>query len=277
LIKFWKMHGLGNDYVVIDNRDRIIKEDEISVLARRICQRRFSIGADGIILLSISQRADVGMRIFNADGSEAEMCGNGIRCLAKYCYDNRIVEKDKFTVETLAGMKAVRLTVEDSVVKNVRVDMGKPIFERQAIPMRGEGKCVDELLNIDGREFKVTCLSVGNPHCVIFVDDVDNFPVGEVGSRIESDELFPKRVNVEFAQILNRKLIHARIWERGVGETFACGTGACAAVVAANVIGKCNSEVVVNLFGGDLTVKYNDEIFMTGPAEKAFEGIISLR
>ena len=271
------MHGLGNDYIVIDNRDNIIKGEEAGTLAKRLCQRRFSVGADGLLLLSNSDRADMRMRIFNADGSEAEMCGNGIRCLAKYCYDNQIIAKKEFTVETMAGLKNVQLTLEGGEVKNVRINMGRPTFERGQIPMRGEGKCVYAPLKVDGRDFRVTCLSVGNPHCVIFVDDVNNFPVQDLGPRIENHELFPNRVNVEFVQVLNRKEMRVRVWERGVGETLACGTGACASVVACSILGKCSGEVVVHLLGGDLTVEYAEDIMMAGPAEKAFEGTLRLR
>ena len=271
------MHGLGNDYILIDNRDNTIREDEASALAKKLCERRFSIGADGLLLLSNSKKADVKMRIFNADGSEAEMCGNGIICLAKYCYDNKLVKGKEFTVETLAGLKPVKLTVEGGEAKTVSVGMGKPILERSEIPLRGKGRCIDESLKIDGREFRMTCLSVGNPHCIILVDNVDDFPVQEIGPKIENSELFPKRMNVEFAQILNRREMRVRVWERGVGETFACGTGACAAAVAGNVLGKTGKKVVVHLLGGDLTIDYDEDIVMTGAAEKVFEGTVSLR
>ena len=271
------MHGLGNDYIVVDNRDDAVKEEEISEFAKRICQRRFSVGADGLLLLSNSSRGDVKMRIFNADGSEAEMCGNGISCLAKYCYENNVVGRKEFVVETLAGLKTVRVTVEDGEVKNVFVNMGKPVFDRDKIPMRGKGRCIDEPLKVDDGEFRITCLSVGNPHCVIFVDDVKNFPVREIGPLIEHNKLFPKGVNVEFAQILNRGEIHTRVWERGVGETLACGTGACATVVVANTLGKVDEKVIVHLLGGDLTIKYRESISLLGPAEKVFEGTIYLR
>lgn len=274
-VKFWKMHGLGNDYIVIDNRDDVVKEEEISPLAKRICQRRFSVGADGLLLLSDSEKTDIKMRIINADGSEAEMCGNGIRCLAKYCYDNKIVRKKDFQVETLTGLRRIRVFLEGGSVKNVRVDMGRPIFERSEIPMRGEGRCIDEPLKVDGQEFRMTCLSVGNPHCVIFVDDVKDFPVDDIGPRIEHNELFPKRVNVEFAQIVNGKKMHVRVWERGVGETLACGTGACATAVAGNVLGRSGREVIVHLLGGDLTIKYDEEISLLGQTEKAFEGALA--
>ncbi len=269
------MHGLGNDYLVIDNRYDVVKEEEISTIAKRVCQRRLSVGADGLLLLSDSENADVSMRIINADGSEAEMCGNGIRCLAKYCYDNRIIRKKNFTVETLAGLRTVEVLLEGRNVKNVRVDMGIPMFERSEIPMRGEGRCIDESLEVDGREFKMTCLSVGNPHCIIFIDDVKDFPVEDFGPKIERNELFPKRVNVEFAQIMSRRKMWVRVWERGVGETLACGTGACAAVVAGNILGRSSKEVIVHLLGGDLTIEYNEKISLLGSAEKAFEGIIS--
>ncbi len=272
------MHGLGNDYIVIDNRGDTIKGEEASALAKRICQRRFSVGADGLLLLSKSDKADIKMRIFNADGSEAEMCGNGIRCLAKYCYDNKIIIKKEFTVETLAGLKNVQLTVEGVEARSVRINMGRPVFERNQIPMRGEGKCIYAPLKVEEKEFRATCLSVGNPHCVIFVDNVDNFPVQEFGPRIEHHELFPNRVNVEFVQILNRKEIRVRVWERGVGETLACGTGACASVVACSILGRCGGgEVVVHLLGGDLTVEYAEDIMMAGPAEKVYEGTLRLR
>ena len=275
-IRFWKMHGLGNDYILIDNRNRSIGEDETSSIARKLCERRFSVGADGLLLLFDSDREDVRMRIFNADGSEAEMCGNGIRCLAKYCYENDVVESKEFVVETLAGLKTVKVNVEDGEVKTVYVNMGKPVFDRDRIPMRGEGKCIDELLKVDDGEFRITCLSVGNPHCVIFVDDVENFPIQKIGPLIEHHSLFPQGVNVEFAQLLNRGEIQARVWERGVGETLACGTGACATVVAANTLGKIGEKVIVHLLGGDLTIKYRESISLLGSAEKVFEGTISL-
>ncbi|MFH0897239.1 MAG: diaminopimelate epimerase [Candidatus Bathyarchaeota archaeon] len=276
-MKFWKMHGLGNDYIVIDNRNCSVKEEESSTLAKKICQRRFSVGADGLILLLDSNMADVRMRIINADGSEAEMCGNGIRCLAKYCFENKIVRKKHFTVETLAGLKPIQVFLKNGSVHEVHVEIGKPLFNRSEIPMRGEGRCIDEPLIADGREFRITCLSVGNPHCVIFIDDIKDFPVEDIGSRIERNKLFPKRVNVEFAQIVSKEEMWVRVWERGVGETLACGTGACAAVVAGNILGRSGREVTVNLLGGDLRIEYDEEISMLGPTEKAFEGIILVK
>jgi diaminopimelate epimerase len=271
-MKFWKMHGLGNDYAVVDNRDGKIAEAELAGLARRLCERRFSVGADGLLLVSDSAVADVKMRIFNADGSEAEMCGNGIRCFSKYCYENGIARKTELAVETLAGVKKAWLTVENDVVTSVRVDMGKPELERSRIPMVGEGTCINQDLQVNGDSYKVTCLSVGNPHCVIFVDNVDGFPVDKVGPKVEKHCSFPKRTNVEFVQVLNSTKLKVRVWERGCGETLACGTGACASVVAGNLLGKVAGKVTVHLLGGDLQVEYADRLFLSGPAVKVFEG-----
>jgi len=273
-MKLWKMHGLGNDYIVIDNRNEKISNAEATALARKLCERRFSVGADGLLLASNSDSADVKMRIFNADGSEAEVCGNGIRCFAKYCYENNIARKSELSVETLAGMKRTWLTVENDLVTSVMVDMGAPILERSKIPMLGQGNCINEDLQVNGEKYKVTCLSVGNPHCVTFVDVLDDFPVQSVGSKIENHRLFPKRTNVEIAQVLNRNELKVRVWERGCGETLACGTGACAAVVAGNLLRKLGSKVRVHLLGGDLEVEYAEHLFLNGPAEKVFEGTL---
>jgi diaminopimelate epimerase len=272
MMKFWKMHGLGNDYVVIDNRKGAIPNEVIPELARKLCERRFSIGADGLLLVSDSAKADVKMRIFNADGSEAEMCGNGIRCFAKYCYENNITRKLDFTVETLAGTKRVWLTVRNDQIHSVRVDMGTPIFERNKMPMTGEGTWINENLLVDGENYKATCLSTGNPHCVIFVDNTDDFPVCVIGPKIENNHLFPQRTNVEFAQVINNNEIKVRVWERGCGETLACGTGACAAVVAGKRLGIVENKVTVRLLGGNLEVEYTDRMFLSGPVERVFEG-----
>jgi diaminopimelate epimerase len=273
-MNFWKIHGLGNDYIVIDNRDEKISDAEAPELALKLCKRRFSVGADGLLLVSNSVSADVKMRIFNADGSEAEMCGNGIRCFVKYCYENGIARKSEVTVETLAGIKRTWLTVENGLVQSVMVDMGAPILERNKIPMFGNGTCINEDLQVNGEKYKVTCLSVGNPHCVTFVDVLDDFPVQRVGSKIENHRLFPKRTNVEFAQVLNSNELKVRVWERGCGETLACGTGACAAVAAGNLLRKIGSKVRVHLLGGDLEIEYAEHLFLNGPAEKVFEGTV---
>jgi len=273
-MKFWKMHGLGNDFIVVDNRNEKISDAEATELARKLCERRFSVGADGLLLVSNSAVADVKMRIFNADGSEAEMCGNGIRCFAKYCYENSVVRKNELTVETLAGIKRAWLTVENDLVASVMVDMGAPVLERGKIPMLGQGTCINEDLQVNGENYKVTCLSVGNPHCVVFVDALDDFPVELVGLKIENNRLFPKKTNVEFAQVLNSKELKVRVWERGCGETLACGTGACAAVAAGNLLQKVGGKVTVHLLGGDLEVEYAERLFLSGPAVKVFEGTL---
>ena len=268
------MHGLGNDFIVIDNRDGRIREAEMADLARKLCERRISVGADGLLLLANSEVADLQMRIFNADGSEAEMCGNGIRCFAKYCYENGIVKKTEFNVDTLAGLKQIWLTLKGNTVEAVRVDMGTVEWERSKIPMHGEGTAINADLRVDEKNYKVTCLSMGNPHCVIFVENVNEFPVEYVGPIIENNEAFPKKTNVEFVQIIKRDAIKVRVWERGCGETLACGTGACASAAAAHRLGYTSPKVKVNLLGGILDVSVASHVYMSGPAEKAFEGEI---
>jgi len=268
------MHGLGNDYVVIDNRAQRISAEQASELAKRVCLRRFSVGADGLLLVFNSTVADVKMRIFNSDGSEAEMCGNGIRCFANYCYENDIVSKNEFTVETLSGIKHVWFTFKGTEVVSVKVDMASPNWQRVSLPMLGEGNCINEDLEVDGKTYKVTCLSFGNPHCVTFVDNLDAFPVDSVGPLIENHKFFPKRTNVGFVQVLNRNELKVRVWERGCGETLACGTGTCAAVAAANKLGKVGEKVTVHVLGGDLQVEIAETMFLCGAAKKVFEGTL---
>jgi diaminopimelate epimerase len=275
-LEFWKMHGIGNDFIIIDNRDGKLREDSIVNFARRVCQRRFSVGADGLLLVYNSDIADVKMRMFDPDGTEAEMCGNGIRCFVKFCYENNIVRKRKMEVETLAGIKRTWLSTSDHEVNSVKVDMGKPCFDRSSLPMLGKGTCVNEKLKVDGETYEVSCLSVGNSHCVLFVDHVETFPTQKVGPKIETHSLFPKRINVEFVQIINREEIKVRVWERGVGETLACGTGACASAVAGYTLGKTNRKVTVHLLGGDLEILYDNTILMEGCAIKAFTGKLTL-
>jgi diaminopimelate epimerase len=271
---FWKMHGLGNDYIVIDSRNQKISGKHVEELAKKLCERRFSVGADGLLLVCKSTIADVKMRIFNADGSEAEMCGNGIRCFSKYCYENGAAKKDEFSVETMSGVKHVWLTVKDNVVTAVKVNMGAPNWERASLPMVGEGTCLNETLEVDGEPYKVTCLSIGNPHCVIFVDNVDEFPVDYVGPIIENHKAFPKRTNVGFVQVLNKNELKVRVWERGCGETLACGTGTCAAVAAANKLGKVGNKVTVHVLGGDLQVEVSKSLLLIGAAEKVYKGTL---
>ncbi|HTY75179.1 MAG TPA: diaminopimelate epimerase [Candidatus Nanoarchaeia archaeon] len=272
-MNFWKMHGLGNDFIVIDNRIESISEKEAPAIAKKLCDRRFGVGADGILLVSNSNTSDIGMRTFNADGSEPEMCGNGTRCFAKYCYENGIVKKEAFAIETKAGPKPVWLTVKNNEVDVVKVDMGTPNWNRESLPMIGQGPCINEPLQVDEDEtYNVTCLSVGNPHCVIFVENVDETPVEYVGPLIENHKAFPKRTNVEFVQVLSKYELKIRVWERGCGETFACGTGTCASVAAANKLAKVKDKVTVHLLGGDLQVDVAKTLLMTGPASKVFEG-----
>ncbi|MGQ9623889.1 MAG: diaminopimelate epimerase [Candidatus Bathycorpusculaceae bacterium] len=277
ILEFWKMHGLGNDYIVMDNRDQKIEDEEMSVLAKRLSERRFGIGANGLLLACKSIVADVKMRIFNSDGTEAEMCGNGIRCLAKFCFENEIVKRNPIRVETLAGIRETWLDIKKGYVRAAKVNVGKPQLKRGKIPMYGKGTFINKPISVNRKKFWATCLSLGNPHCIIFVDTVDSYPISDVGPKIERHKFFPNRVNVEFVQIISRKKLRVKTWERGVGETLACGTGACASAVAANLLGKTENKVTVHLLGGDLKIEYiNNTVFMKGPVEKVFEGRINL-
>jgi diaminopimelate epimerase len=271
-MRFTKMQGAGNDYIVLD----ALKEEVSSPgeLARLMCDRHFGIGADGLILALSSGRADFRMRIFNPDGSEAEMCGNGIRCFGKYLYDKGLTRKKELEVETGAGIRRLKLLMEGSQVIGAQVDMGKPILERSQIPMVGpSGKVIADRLQAGDQQFTVTCLSMGNPHCVIFVEELAGYPVGRVGPLVENASVFPHRANVEFVEILGQDRLKARVWERGVGETLACGTGASAAVVAAALNGVAGRYASVALPGGTLEVDWQGEsVFLSGPAATVFEG-----
>jgi diaminopimelate epimerase len=272
-MRFIKMHGIGNDYVYIDCFQQTVREPE--KLAIQMSDRHFGVGGDGLILIMPSDQADARMRMFNADGSEAQMCGNGIRCLAKYVYDSGISRKSKLTVETLAGVLQLELLAANGTVQKVKVNMGMPRLRRQDIPMLGEGEQVlGETLTAGDREFTVTCVSMGNPHCVIYVDEVAQFPVTQYGPLLEHHPQFPQRTNVEWIEWLNRKEIRQRTWERGSGETLACGTGACAAAVASVLNRKTDRRVTVHLLGGDLEIEWADDnhVYMTGPAVEVFRG-----
>ncbi|MGD6809674.1 MAG: diaminopimelate epimerase [Candidatus Bathyarchaeia archaeon] len=273
-MQFWKMHGLGNDYIVIDNRDEKIGDQKAADLAKKLCQRRFSVGADGLLLVCNSKVADVKMRIFNSDGSEAEMCGNGIRCFSKYCYENGVVKNSEFQVETLAGVKSIWLNLQSDKVATVKVDMGAPNWERKSLPMAGEGTCVNGNLVVDEETYNVTCLSMGNPHCVIFVENVDETPVEYVGPMVENHEAFPNRTNAGFVEVISKNELKVRVWERGCGETLACGTGTCAAVAAANKLGKVGNKVTVHVLGGDLQVEVGKSLLLSGAAEKVYQGTL---
>lgn len=269
-LTFTKMHGLGNDFIVIDCRGDRPVAPHLPEIVRRLAHRRFGIGFDQALLLYPSKIADFRMDIYNADGSMVEMCGNGIRCFAKYIWDKGLSDREVLNIETPAGIIRPK-----KVGDLIQVNMGEPILEGREIPANLEGRVIDYPLKIEAKEFRITCISVGNPHCVIFVDDVENFPLAHYGPKIEKHPLFPKRINVEFIQILNDKELKMRVWERGVGETMACGTGACASTVAANLKGFTKREVTVHLLGGNLLICWSEmgnHIYMTGTAEKVFEG-----
>ncbi len=274
MIKFTKMQGLGNDYVYIDAINQKIENE--SSLAQIISDRHFGIGSDGLILICKSEIADFKMKMFNSDGSEAEMCGNGIRCVGKFVYDKGFTNKTTLKIETLAGVKELKLNIKEGKVDTVRVDMGKPMFEAKKIPVVSNEEIVKSLeLEIYNKKFKFTCLSMGNPHAVTFIENIENIEVKKYGSKIEINEKFPNKTNVEFIEIVNKKHIKMRVWERGAGETLACGTGACASVVAGIVNNLLEEKVTVELLGGRLEIewdKYNKHVYMTGPAVTVFEG-----
>lgn len=282
-MKFTKMEGLGNDYVYINCFKE--KVENPSALSIKISDRHFGIGSDGLILIKPSKIADFTMEMYNADGSQSEMCGNGIRCVGKYVYDYGLTDKENITVETLAGIKYLKLFVKDGKVEKVTVNMGAPILDPEIIPVNVSGlsgdlkQIVDYPIVVDGKEYRTTCVSMGNPHSVVFVDDTDSFPLEEIGPLFENNEFFPRRVNAEFVQIVNKSYAKMRVWERGSGETLACGTGTCASVVAAILNGLTEDEVTVKLLGGELIIRWDREenvVYMTGPAKVVFDGVIDV-
>lgn len=276
-MKFTKMHGLGNDYVYVNCFEE--KVENPSKLAIWISDRHFGVGSDGLILIKPSECADFEMEMYNADGSRGEMCGNGIRCVAKYVYDKGLTDKEHISIDTLAGVKYLDLTIEEGTVSLVRVDMGTPEFAPKKIPVRSEKEnMIRQKLIAGGREYQVTCVSMGNPHCVVFLDeDVREFDLTEIGPAFEHHLSFPERINTEFINVIDKKTLRMRVWERGSGETLACGTGACASAVAAVVSGLTEEEVTVKLLGGDLNIYFDKEkntVYMTGPAAIVFDGEI---
>ncbi len=277
-MKFTKMHGCGNDYIFLDSRFDSIPNPE--KLARSLSDRHMGIGADGLVLIGNSDVADVSMRMYNADGSIGEMCGNAIRCIGKYVYENNIKSKTTLTVDTLAGIKTLFLTLNQNKVVEVMVDLGKPIITAKDIPVISDNETViEEKITVLDREFNMTCISMGNPHAVIFVDNVATFPVATYGLPLEHNLKFPNRVNVEFVQIVDRNNIRMRVWERGTGETLACGTGTAASVVAGILTGRLDAYVVVSCRGGILKVFYDQKdniVYLSGGAVKVFDGEISL-
>ncbi len=285
-MKFTKMQGIGNDYVYVNCfKEQIENPAELSKI---VSDRHFGIGSDGLIMICPSKVADFEMQMYNADGSRSEMCGNGIRCVAKYVYDYGLTDKTSISVETLAGIKYLDLTVKDGKVELVRVDMGKPELDPAKIPilMDGyaeDGKSADQVVDapilVDGKEYRITGVSMGNPHAITYMDDIKNLDIGAIGSKFENHERFPQRVNAEFVKVLDRNTVEMRVWERGSGETLACGTGACAVAVACILNGLTENQVEVHLLGGNLQIEWDreaDRVYMTGPAKVVFDGEITL-
>lgn len=277
-MKFTKMQGCGNDYVYVNCFEE--KVENPSKVAQIVSDRHFGIGSDGLILICPSDVADFRMRMYNADGSESEMCGNGIRCVGKYVFDYGLTDKKKVTVETGAGIKELEFTIENGKVSLVKVDMGEPILKAADVPVVSDKEqVINEEIVVNGTSWKMTCVSMGNPHAVVYIPDTKSLEIEKIGPHFENHEVFPNRTNTEFVQLLSRDEINMRVWERGSGETWACGTGTCACVMASILNGYTDNKVLVHLLGGDLVIEYDEEsnhIFMTGPATTVFEGVINL-
>ena len=274
-MNFTKMHGIGNDYIYFNCLNEELKNPEkVSII---LSDRHFGVGGDGIILILKSETADFKMRIFNADGSEAKMCGNGIRCVGKYVYEKGLTNKDFIKIDTLSGVKLLNLTIENDEVVSIGVNMGEAILNSKEIPViSSKENVINETLNIYGIDYSITCVSMGNPHCVVFINDIDNLDLKTIGPKFENHPMFPDRVNTEFVEIIDENTLKMRVWERGSDETFACGTGACAVVVASTLNNYCKKDenITVKLLGGDLNIKYQSDglVYMNGPAEFVFEG-----
>ena len=277
-MKFEKMQGTGNDYIYFNLFEERI--DDPSTLSIKLSDRHFGVGGDGIVLIGPSDEGDFSMRMFNADGSEAEMCGNASRCVAKYLYERGLTKKREIALDTKAGIKYLQLFIDPQTdtVQRVRVNMGKATVSSQSIPVVSElPEVIDQPLTIDGKEFRITCVSMGNPHAVIFTSDIDNLKLDEIGPKIENHPMFPQRTNVEFIEVVDRNTFKMRVWERGSGETLACGTGACASVVAGVLTDRCDTRVTVKLKGGDLDIEWdktNNQVYLTGDAHFVFKGEI---
>ena len=279
-IKFTKMQGCGNDYIYINGFTEKIPQEKKAEIVRRISDRHFGIGGDGAIFINSAQEADFEMEMYNADGSRSEMCGNGIRCVGKYVYDYGLIDKTKFSVVSAGKIKYLELTVENKKAVRIKVNMGSPILLPKQIPVLSESeKVVDEPITVLDKEYRMTCVSMGNPHAVVFVENTSDFPINEVGPYFEHHERFPNRTNTEFVQIIDRNHIKMRVYERGTGETLACGTGCCASVVACVLNNLTDALVYVEVLGGVIYIEWNREenqIYMTGPAETVFEGEIDV-
>ena len=277
-MKFTKMHGIGNDYVYVNCFKETVEHP--SEMAIKVSDRHFGIGSDGLILIKPSEVADGKMEMYNADGSQGAMCGNGIRCVAKYMYDYGITDKTSISVETKSGIKYLDLTIKDGKVDTVKVNMGTPILKAVDIPVRSEKEqVIDEPVMVDGKEWKITCVSMGNPHAITYINDVKNLEIEKIGPKFENHEIFPDRVNTEFVRVIDRNTVEMRVWERGSGETLACGTGACAVAVSSILNGLTEEEVTVKLLGGDLKIFWDrteNKVYMTGSATTVFDGEIDL-
>jgi len=279
-MKFTKMHGCGNDYVYVNGFEENIADEAKAAII--VSDRHFGIGADGLIIIKPSDIADFEMVMYNADGSRGAMCGNGVRCVAKYVYDHKLTDKTSISVASMGSIKYIDVDVENGKVVSAKVDMGSPVLEARKIPVLSENeKAVNEKITVDGKDYLMTCVSMGNPHAVVFTDvPVSEFPLEKIGPKFENNPVFPVRVNTEFVNITDRKNLNMRVWERGSGETLACGTGTCATVVAAILNGYADNDVTVHLIGGDLKISWSgneaDSVFMTGPAETVFSVEIDL-
>ena len=282
MLKFTKMHGCGNDYIYIDGARERIPAEQKPEIVRRLSDRHFGIGGDGVIFINPSDQADFEMEMYNMDGTRAEMCGNGIRCVAKYVYDKGLTDQTKISVISAGKIKYLDLQVENGMVSTVKVNMGEPILKACEIPVLAEneqGEVIADPIEVEGKTYQMTCVSMGNPHAVVFVDDVQNFPLEQIGPKFENHPRFPKRVNAEFVKVLDEETVEMRVWERGTGETLACGTGACATVVACILNGLTKDTVTVKLLGGTLQVQWDkaeNRVYMTGPATTVFEGEVEI-
>ncbi len=275
-LKFTKMQGCGNDYVYINGFEKTVPQEKKAELVRRLSDRHFGVGGDGVIFINPAQDADFEMEMYNADGSRSEMCGNGIRCVAKYVHDKGMTDREQFTIVSGGQIKKMMLTVEDGRTEAVRVDMGEPELCAQKIPVLADAqRVVDAPVTVGGQEYRMTCVSMGNPHAVVFVENTEDVQIGECGPLFECHERFPNRINTEFVQVLDKKQVRMRVWERGTGETLACGTGCCATAVACVLNGLTDRKITVLVRGGALQIEWNEadnHVYMTGPAEFVFEG-----
>lgn len=281
-MKFTKMQGCGNDYVYVDGGKEVIAQEKKPELVRRLSDRHFGIGGDGVIFINPSKEADFEMEMYNMDGTRSEMCGNGIRCVAKFVYDKGLTDKTTVSIISGGSVKYLDLNIENGKVSTIKVNMGAPILKAADIPVitdNPDGQVVNETIEVLGKEYKMTCVSMGNPHAVVFMDDVENLDIEKIGPYFENHERFPKRTNTEFVKVIDRKNVEMRVWERGTGETLACGTGTCATVVACVLNGLTEDEVTVKLLGGSLKIKWDREenlVYMTGPAVTVFEGEVEI-